>query len=113
MGREIHLGQQLDPATLDLLADFICGDDVERFPLYHTGGDLTRFFQRLSIDVQHAGTRKWWTLDVLTKMPPSELERVLLRLVDLKEYQGIREVHSKAVEAATQRYAAETAARTH
>ena len=42
--RHIHLGRKLDPATLDSLADFVCGNDTERFPVYRKSSLLTDFF---------------------------------------------------------------------
>lgn len=90
--RQIHLGQILDPVTLDSIADFICGDDGDRFPSYRSSGYLTRFFQNLGIEVAHDGsTRKWWVVEVLKGLQPSELEKVILRLVDLREYKADRE----------------------
>ena len=64
----IHLEQAPDPAVLDsLLADFICGDDDQRFPTYRSSSNLTRFFQALGIDAVHDGsTRKWWVLEVVS-----------------------------------------------
>jgi hypothetical protein len=91
-GQAIHLGQQPDPATLDALADFICGDDDKRFPVYRTSTYLTRFFQGIGINATHDGsTRKWWVLSVLEQLEPSDIEKVILRLVDLREYGGNKE----------------------
>jgi len=85
----IHLGQQPDPATLEALADFICGDDDKRFPVYRSSTRLTRFFHGIGINATHDGsTRKWWVLEVLQQLEPSGMERVILRLVDLREYRG-------------------------
>jgi hypothetical protein len=95
--REIHLGSELDSATLDSLADFICGDG-ERFPIYRSGSYLTRFFADINIDAVHDGsTRKWWTLGILKQLPPSELERVILRLVDPRIYGGKKDLLGMAV----------------
>lgn len=88
-GQQVHLGAQLDDATLELLADFICGDNDDRYPIYRSSSYLTRFFQNIGIDATHDGsTRKWWVLSVLQQLPPSDLEKVILRLVNLKEYKG-------------------------
>ncbi len=88
----IHLGHQLDTATLDSLADFICGDDINRFPVYRSSSYLTRFFQNNGINATHDGsTRKWWTLDVLKQLKPNDIEKIILRLTDLKEYKGDKE----------------------
>jgi len=87
----IHLGHKLDPATLDSLADFICGDG-DRFPVYRSSSYLTRFFQNVGINATHDGsTRKWWVLEVLKQLHPSDLEKVILRLVDMREYKGVRD----------------------
>jgi hypothetical protein len=87
--RSIHLGQRPDPATLEVLAEFICGDDDSRFPLYRTGSSQTRFFHGIGINASHDGsTRKWWTLSILQQLEPADLEKVILRLVDLREYGG-------------------------
>jgi hypothetical protein len=85
----IHLGQRPDPATLEVLADFICGDEVARFPLYRTGSALTRFFHGIGINATHDGSsRKWWVLSALQQLEPADVEKVILRLVDLREYGG-------------------------
>ncbi len=85
----IHLGQPPDPATLEALAEFICGDDSERFPSYRSSSYLTRFFQGIKIDATHDGsTRKWWVLTVLQELEPADVERVILRLADPREYRG-------------------------
>lgn len=95
----IHLGSLLDDSTLDSLADFICGDSEERFPLYRRGVDLTRFFQGLKINATHDGsTRKTWTFEILKQLQPSDLEKVVLRLVDLREYKVDRKVLKLAVQ---------------
>jgi hypothetical protein len=94
----IHLGQQPDSATLDSLADFICGDDKERFPVYRTSTALTRFFQGIRINATHDGsTRKRWVLEVLQQLPPSDVERVILRLVDLREYRADKDKLGRGV----------------
>src|SRR6266702_8957808 len=78
----IHIGM-LDTDILDALSDFICGDERSRFPIYRSSCYLTRFFQNLNIDVAHDGsTRKVWVLAVLNQLQPSDIERVILRLVD-------------------------------
>ena len=88
-GQQIHFGDRLDDATLELLADFICGDNSERYPVYRSSSYLTRFFQSIGINATHDGsTRKWWVLSVLQQLPPGDLEKVVLRLVNLKEYKG-------------------------
>src|SRR5437588_9374287 len=88
----IHLGQTPDPAVLDALADFICGDNEERFPVYRSSMFLTQFFQSIGINATHDGsTRKWWVLGVLRQLDAQHVEKVILRLVDLREYKGDRQ----------------------
>ena len=88
-GQAIHLGQRPDPGTLEALAEFICGDDETRFPVYRSSSYLTRFFRGIVINATHDGsTRKWWVLGVLEQLEPADVERVILRLVDLREYRG-------------------------
>lgn len=99
MYEAIHLGSLLDEATLDSLADFICGDDTNRYPIYRSSWYLTRFFQGLGINATHDGsTRKWWVLNVLKSIHPSDLEKVILRLVDLREYKGDKALLKLAVQ---------------
>lgn len=94
----IHLGHKLDPITLDSIADFICGNDVKRFPIYRSSSYLTRFFQNAGISASHDGsTRKWWTLEILKQLQPSDVEKVVLRLVDLREYKGNQDLLKIAV----------------
>lgn len=96
----IHLGQTLDSTTLDSLADFICGDDVDKFPIYRSSSHLTRFFQNININETHDGsTRKWWVLNILKGLTPSDLEKTILRLVNLREYKTNKEFLKKALEA--------------
>ena len=93
-----HLIQKPDQATLESLADFICGDDDTRFPAYRSSSYLTLFFESVGINAVHDGsTRKWWTLDVLNQLNVSDLEKVILRLVDIREYKGNRESLELAV----------------
>lgn len=96
--REIHIGSSLDSATLDLLANFICGDDTERFPTYRSSSFLTRFFEDINIHAVHDGsTRKWWTLGILKQLSPAELERVILRLINPRTYGGKKDLLGMAV----------------
>lgn len=79
----------MDGQTIDSLADMICGDGPD-FPVYRTGSELTRFFQRVGFaNFRHDGsTRKWWTLDVLNQLTENNLKAVVLRLADPREYRG-------------------------
>lgn len=95
----VYLEQHPDKATLEALADFICGDG-EKFPVYRSSNYLTRFFQNIGINKVHDGsTRKWWALETLESLSLEEIEKVILRLVDIREYKGDRESLKKAVEA--------------
>lgn len=94
--------KKFDSSTLECIAEFICGDDA-RFPVYRSSSYLTRFFQSVNVDEKHDGsTRKWWVLGVLEKLnntSAADLEKVVLRLVDPKEYRGNKEDLKKAVHA--------------
>src|SRR5216684_7000563 len=93
----IHIGE-LDTDILVSLADFICGDEKSRFPIYRSSFYLTSFFQNLNIDVTHDGsTRKVWVLTVLKQLQPSDIEKVILRLVDIREYKGVGDSFKLAV----------------
>jgi hypothetical protein len=95
----IHIGDKLDTEILDPLADFICGDAKDRFPIYRSSFYLTRFFQNINIDVTHDGsTRKVWVLEVLKQLQPSDIEKVILRLVDPREYKGVNDNFKQAVQ---------------
>lgn len=85
----IHLGQVPDEAVLDSLADFICGDDSSKYPIYRSSSYLTKFFTSVGIQAQHDGsTRKWWVLEVLKQLQAHQIEAVILKLVDFKLYKG-------------------------
>ena len=95
----IHIGDKLDTEILDPLADFICGDAKDRFPIYRSSFYLTRFFQNLNIDVTHDGsTRKVWVLEVLKQLQPPDIEKVILRLVDPREYKGVNDNFKQALQ---------------
>lgn len=84
-----YLKNKLDSATLDSLADFVCGDEREKYPEYRSSSYLTRFFQNININVTHDGsTRKWWVLELLKQLALEDLENVILRLVDIREYKA-------------------------
>jgi len=88
---EIHLDHEVDPATLEALADFICGDTKDRYPVYRSSSNLNGFFQTLNIDAVHDGsTRKDWVIGVLKQLPLPDIEKVILRLVDIREYRGVQ-----------------------
>lgn len=84
----------MDGQTLDSLAEMICES-----PVYRTGSDLTRFFQRVGFtDIRHDGsTRKWWTLGVLERLTERNLKAVILRLADPREYRGNQDQVNQAI----------------
>lgn len=95
----IHLGHTPDEAVLDSLADFICGDDSTKYPVYRSSSYLTKFFQSISVRAIHDGsTRKWWVLEILKQLEPQQLERAILKLVDFKTYKGDQNQHRLAVQ---------------
>jgi hypothetical protein len=88
----------MDGQTLDSLADMICGDGAE-YPVYRSGSELTRFFQRVGFsNFTHDGsTRKWWTLGVLNQLTENNLKAVICRLADPKEYRGDQQQIGQAI----------------
>lgn len=88
----------MDGQTLDSLAEMICGDKQD-YPVYRSGSELTRFFQRVGFsNFRHDGsTRKWWTLDVLNQLTENNLRAVVLRLADPREYRGNQQQVSQAI----------------
>jgi hypothetical protein len=88
----------MDAQTLDSLAEMICGDGKD-YPVYRTGSELTRFFQRVGFsNFRHDGsTRKWWTLDVLNQLSGNNLRAVVLRLANPREYRGQQEQVAQAI----------------
>ncbi|MFW5853278.1 MAG: hypothetical protein ACOCU8_01385 [Patescibacteria group bacterium] len=88
----------IDDVTLENIADFICGDNAEKFPIYRSSFYLTKFFQEIGINVKHDGsTRKNWVLGVLKELSDYDLNKVVLRLVDIKIYKGDKNEWIKAV----------------
>ena len=88
----------MDAQTLESIAEMICGDD-EDCPVYRSGSELTRFFQRVGFsNFKHDGsTRKWWTLDVLQQLSHNNLNAVILRLANPREYKGDQGLIKKAI----------------
>jgi len=88
----------MDARTLETLAEMICGDGLD-YPVYRTGSELTRFFQRVGFsNFRHDGsTRKWWTLNVLNQLTDNNLKAVVLRLADPLEYCGNQEQVKQAI----------------
>lgn len=96
--KSLYLKNKIDPVTIDSLADFICGDNLEKYPEYRSSFYLTKFFNNIGINDEHDGsTRKWWVVNVLKNLDLNNLEKVILRLVDLKEYKADVEKLRKAI----------------
>jgi len=89
----------MDAHTIERIAEFICGDGAD-YPVYRSGSELTRFFHRVGFsNFKHDGsTRKWWTLSVLQQLTENNLQAVILRLADPKEYGGNEEQVRRAIE---------------
>jgi hypothetical protein len=82
----------MDVATKTKIAEFICGDDSERYPVYRSSTNLTRFFQDIGINVCHDGTsRNPWTASIIGQLNGIDLQKVILRLASPKLYSGNRE----------------------
>ncbi|MCD8742513.1 hypothetical protein LT679_18025 [Mucilaginibacter roseus] len=82
----------MDSKTKQRIAEFICGDNTEQFPIYRSSQYLSRFFNEIGINVTHDGsTRKWWVLSVINGLNGIDLQKVILRLVSPKLYGGNRE----------------------
>jgi len=81
----------MDPTTKFKIAQFICGDDKDKHPIYRSSSYLTRFFQDSGIDATHDGSsRNPWTASVLDDLNGYDLQKVILRLASPKLYGGDR-----------------------
>jgi len=95
--------RRLDDRTLENVAELICGPSpgYDNVPgPYRSASQIRRFLSAAGVDPpSFSGTRKWWTLDVLRELNrgsgeyavPDGIDRVLLRLVDTREYLDCRE----------------------
>jgi hypothetical protein len=100
MTHETSLGP-LDSNTLKELARVICGDD---YPYYRRGFEITQFLENSgwhNVPEYDGEYRGEWTLQLLMdrRENPAELEKVLLRLADAREYLGEPEVLPTVVNA--------------
>jgi hypothetical protein len=89
MTQEAVLGP-LDGNTLKELARVICGDD---HLYYRRGFEIAQFLENagwLNVPEYDGEYRGEWTLQLLTarRDSPTELEKVLVRLADAREYPG-------------------------
>jgi hypothetical protein len=63
----------MDPNTIKQIADMICGDDREKYPVYRSSSYLTAFFENINLSYKHDGsTRKGWVLEMLKKLNDEE-----------------------------------------
>ena len=82
----------MDATTKNKIAEFICGDNKAKYPIYRSSTYLTRFFQDVGINVKHDGSsRNPWTYSVITNLDEIDLQKVILRLTSPKLYGGDRE----------------------
>lgn len=79
----------MDPITKRKLAEFICGDDKSKHPVYRSSYYMTKFFQDIGINVSHDGTsRNPWTVNVVNNLNGTDLQKVILRLGSPRLYGG-------------------------
>jgi hypothetical protein len=82
----------MDISTKNKIAEFICGDDRAKYPIYRSSYFLTRFFQEIGINVTHDGTsRNPWAYSIISNLNGPDLQKVILRLASPKLYGGDRE----------------------
>lgn len=82
----------MDPSTKFKIAEFICGDNNEKHPIYRSSSYLTRFFQDIGINATHDGSsRNPWTASIISNLNGNDLQKVILRLASPKLYGGNRE----------------------
>lgn len=86
--KQVQLAERLAPETLEQIADFLIGwgDD---FPINRRAEDLNLFFERLGIQSDaERGDRKPWLVEFLEDLQPLEVEKVVIKLADLRTYRG-------------------------
>jgi hypothetical protein len=90
-----------DYQTLERLADFICGDNTDEYPVYRSSSKLTLFFKNVGFSnfVHDGSTRKWWILGVLKQLTDNNIKAVIIRLANPREYNGNQEKAEKAIRA--------------
>lgn len=82
----------MDKTTKNKIAEFICGDNKDKHPIYRSSNNLTRFFQDIGINVIHDGSsRNPWTYSVIENINGANLQKVILRLSSPKLYGGERD----------------------
>jgi hypothetical protein len=82
----------MDKTTKNKIAEFICGDNKDKHPIYRSSTNLTRFFQDIGINAIHDGSsRNPWAYSVIDNLNGTDLQKVILRLSSPKLYCGDRE----------------------
>lgn len=91
----------MDELTKDNIADFICGDKDQKYPVYRSSSYITRFFANLGRpDLVHDGSTRWyWVRGALDMLSDDEFTRAILQLVDIRTYEGDREKTAMALAA--------------
>jgi hypothetical protein len=84
------IDQPLDETTLEALSFIVCGDEAGT--KYRKGHEIAPFFGKCGLrSTEHDGSTRWrWTLDRLREFnrQPADIERILLRLAEPREYPG-------------------------
>lgn len=82
----------MDATTKSKIAEFICGDDKTKHPIYRSSKFLTSFFHDIGINATHDGTsRNPWVYSTVSTLNGYDLQKVILRLASPKLYGGNRE----------------------
>ena len=82
----------MDIATKRKIAEFICGDDTAKYPIYRSSTKLTSFFGDIGINAVHDGSsRNPWASFIVENLNGQDLQKVILRLAAPKLYGGDRE----------------------
>ena len=99
----------MDIKSLEAIADMICGDNPDKYPVYRSSSKLTNFFHSIGLGrFRHDGsTRKLWVFNALQQCSPQEISTIILRLASPKEYQGNQQNTRKALVAINELLAVE------
>lgn len=96
--------KKLDPSTLEVLAETICGGgggygaaEYSAPGVYRSKSEIHSFFSRAGVPAQgQSSTRKWFVLESLQELNrepggdlvPPGIEKVIIRLANPQEYRG-------------------------
>jgi len=94
--------KKLDECTIEELAHFIGGDvngETKDYPLYRSSRLLTKFFKRVGLNnlIHDGSSRIPWVFEKLSELHYSDLNNIILRLANPKEYGGDSEKVKKAI----------------